>query len=139
MARDPRRLARMLRVRTVARDLARADQLRAADQERAAADLAARLDALHREVGPQPGLAGGWAWVRRLSIAAGWPMAGSRPAGAWPRPAPRMTPRGPPPRQRHATVRRSKSCSPARRPSAMPLRPARSNNCPMPRVWHGPC
>lgn len=59
MARDPRRLARMLRVRTVARDLARADQLRAAEQQHAATDLAARLDALHHAVGPQTGMAGG--------------------------------------------------------------------------------
>jgi hypothetical protein len=59
MARDARRLGRMLRVRALQLDLARADQARALDQASSAAQLAARIEALRQDVAPQAGAAQG--------------------------------------------------------------------------------
>lgn len=59
MARDAKRLGRMLRVRSLQLDLARAEQARAIDQASSAAQLAARIDALRQDVAPQAGAAHG--------------------------------------------------------------------------------
>lgn len=59
MARDTRRLGRMLRVRALQLDLARAEQARALDQASSAAQLAARIEALRQDVAPQAGAAQG--------------------------------------------------------------------------------
>lgn len=59
MARDTRRLGRMLRVRSLQLDLARAEQARALDQASSAAQLAQRIEALRQDVAPQAGAAQG--------------------------------------------------------------------------------
>lgn len=59
MPRDTRRLGRMLRVRSLQLDLARAEQARALDQASSAAQLAARIEALRQDVAPQRGAAQG--------------------------------------------------------------------------------
>lgn len=59
MARDPRRLSRMLRVRTLQLDLARAEQAAAADKASSAAQLAERIAALRQDVAPRAGAAQG--------------------------------------------------------------------------------
>jgi hypothetical protein len=55
MARDAKRLGRMLRVRTLQLDMARADQAAAAERASSAAALAARIDALRQDVAPREG------------------------------------------------------------------------------------
>ena len=55
MARDAKRLGRMLRVRTLQLDLARAEQAAAAERVSSAAALAARIDALRQDVSPREG------------------------------------------------------------------------------------
>lgn len=55
MARDQKRLGRMLRVRSLQLDLARSEQALAADQASSAAALAARIEALRQDVSPRQG------------------------------------------------------------------------------------
>ena len=55
MARDHKKLERMLRVRALQLDLARAEQAAAADRASSAAALAARIDALRQDVAPRTG------------------------------------------------------------------------------------
>lgn len=53
--RDAKRLGRMLRVRSVQLDLARAEQVAAAERASSAASLAARIDSLRQDVAPREG------------------------------------------------------------------------------------
>ena len=53
--RDAQRLGRMLRVRSLQLDLARAEQAAAADRASSAAALAARIEALRQDVAPREG------------------------------------------------------------------------------------
>ena len=53
--RDAKRLGRMLRVRSLQLDLARAEQAAAADRASSATALAARIDALRQDVAPREG------------------------------------------------------------------------------------
>lgn len=53
--RDPKRLGRLLRVRSLQLDLARAEQAAAAERASSAAALAARIEALHQDVAPRTG------------------------------------------------------------------------------------
>ena len=55
MPADVRRLGRLLRVRTIQRDLAAADAARAADQVSTHARMVTRIEALARDVAPSPG------------------------------------------------------------------------------------
>ncbi len=55
MARDPKRLGRMLRVRSLQLDLARAEQAQAADRASSARALADRIEALRQDVSPREG------------------------------------------------------------------------------------
>ena len=55
MARDPKRLGRMLRVRGLQLDLARAEQAAAADRASSAAALADRIESLRQDVAPRAG------------------------------------------------------------------------------------
>ena len=55
MARDTRRLGRMLRVRSLQLDLARVEQAAAAERASSAAALAARIEALRQDVAPRQG------------------------------------------------------------------------------------
>ena len=55
MARDQKRLGRMLRVRSLQLDLARAEQAAAVERASSAAALAARIDSLRQDVAPQQG------------------------------------------------------------------------------------
>jgi hypothetical protein len=55
MARDAKRLGRMLRVRSLQLDLARIEQAAAADRVSSAAALAARIDSLRQDVAPRAG------------------------------------------------------------------------------------
>lgn len=55
MARDAKRLGRMLRVRTLQLDLARAEQAAAADRASSATALAARIESLRQDVAPREG------------------------------------------------------------------------------------
>lgn len=56
MARDPRRLSRMLRVRSLQLDLARVEQAAAADKASSATLLAERIATLRQDVAPRPGV-----------------------------------------------------------------------------------
>ena len=53
--RDAKRLGRMLRVRSLQLDLARAEQAAAAERASSAAALAARIDSLRQDVAPREG------------------------------------------------------------------------------------
>lgn len=53
--RSPQKLGRMLRVRSLQLDLARAEQAQAAERASSAAALAARIDALRQDVAPREG------------------------------------------------------------------------------------
>lgn len=53
--RDQKRLGRMLRVRSIQLDLARADQAAAADRASSASALAQRIEALRQDVAPRAG------------------------------------------------------------------------------------
>lgn len=53
--RDAKRLGRMLRVRSLQLDLARAEQAAAADRASSATALAARIEALRQDVAPRAG------------------------------------------------------------------------------------
>jgi len=53
--RDPRRLNRLLRVRTVQRDMAQAEEVSARGQAAQAGYLVDRIDRLHADVAPQHG------------------------------------------------------------------------------------
>lgn len=55
MRRDAKKLGRMLRVRSLQLDLARAEQAAAADRASSAAALAARIEALRQDVAPREG------------------------------------------------------------------------------------
>jgi hypothetical protein len=55
MARDAKRLGRMLRVRSLQLDLARAEQAAAAERASSATALAARIDSLRQDVAPREG------------------------------------------------------------------------------------
>lgn len=55
MARDAKRLGRMLRVRSLQLDLARAEQAAAAERASSAAALAARIESLRQDVAPRQG------------------------------------------------------------------------------------
>jgi hypothetical protein len=55
MRRDGKKLGRMLRVRTLQLDLARAGQAQAADRASSAAALAARIESLRQDVAPREG------------------------------------------------------------------------------------
>jgi hypothetical protein len=55
MARDAKRLGRMLRVRSLQLDLARAEQVAAAERASSAAALAARIESLRQDVAPREG------------------------------------------------------------------------------------
>jgi hypothetical protein len=55
MARDAKRLGRMLRVRSLQLDLARAEQAVAAERASSAAALAARIESLRQDVAPRQG------------------------------------------------------------------------------------
>ena len=55
MARDQKRLGRMLRVRSLQLDLARAEQAQAAERASSAAALAARIESLRQDVSPRQG------------------------------------------------------------------------------------
>lgn len=55
--RDVRRLSRLLRVRTIGRDLAFAEEARAAEQARAGLNLVTRIDALRDSIAPERGQA----------------------------------------------------------------------------------
>ena len=59
MARDRQRLGRMLRVRSLQLDLARAEQAAAAERASSAAALADRIQALRQDVAPRAGQAQG--------------------------------------------------------------------------------
>jgi len=56
MARDAKRLGRMLRVRSLQLDLARAEQVAAAERASSAAALAARIESLRQDVAPRQGV-----------------------------------------------------------------------------------
>ena len=53
--RDAKKLGRMLRVRSLQLDLARAEQVAAAERASSAAALAARIDSLRQDVAPREG------------------------------------------------------------------------------------
>lgn len=55
MARDAKRLGRMLRVRSLQLDLARAEQAAAAERASSASALAARIESLRQDVAPRQG------------------------------------------------------------------------------------
>jgi flagellar protein FliJ len=55
MSRDPKRLGRMLRVRGLQLDLARAEQAAAAERASSAAALADRIESLRQDVAPRAG------------------------------------------------------------------------------------
>ncbi|HEV2568553.1 hypothetical protein [Sphingomonas sp.] len=55
MARDAKKLGRMLRVRSLQLDLARAEQAAAAERASSAAALAARIESLRQDVAPRQG------------------------------------------------------------------------------------
>lgn len=55
MGRDPKRLGRMLRVRGLQLDLARAEQAAAVDRASSAAALADRIESLRQDVAPRAG------------------------------------------------------------------------------------
>ena len=55
MRRDAKKLGRMLRVRSLQLDLARAEQVAAAERVSSAAALAARIEALRQDVDPREG------------------------------------------------------------------------------------
>lgn len=56
MARDAKRLGRMLRVRSLQLDLARAEQAAAVERASSAAALAARIEGLRQDVAPRRGI-----------------------------------------------------------------------------------